>query len=73
MPPASGLAPVVAQEGGQMSDARKLRAAAQQAAAKVMREELEMAERRGEERIRQRILAIPDSKRYVHRVDDATV
>lgn len=55
-----------------MSEAMKRRAAAQQAAAKVLREELERAERRGEERIRQRVLAIPDSKRYMHSAGHAT-
>jgi hypothetical protein len=40
--------------------------------AKVLREELERAEQRGEDRIRQRVLAIPDSKRYMHSVSHAT-
>jgi hypothetical protein len=49
------------------------RVASQRAAAKMMREEQERAERRGEDRIRQRILAIPASKRYIHTVGDATI
>jgi hypothetical protein len=55
-----------------VSEAVNRRAAAQQAAAKVLREELERAERRGEDRIRQRVLAIPDSKRFMHSVGDVT-
>lgn len=50
----------------------KRRTAAQQAAAKVLREELETAKRRGEERIRQRVPAIPDSRRDRHSVDHRT-
>jgi hypothetical protein len=49
-----------------VGDARKLRARAPLAAAKVMREDLEIAER-PESRIQQ--VDPPDSKRYVHRFD----
>jgi len=48
-------------------------AASRAAAAKVWRAELERAERNGAERIRQRVLAIPDSLRYQHKVGDSTV
>jgi hypothetical protein len=44
------------------------------AAAEIMfRQELERAERQAEERIRQRILAIPSSRRYTHRVGDVEI
>lgn len=54
-------------------EAMNRRAAAARAAAKVLHEELERAERRGEDRIRERILAIPASRRYLHSVGDTTV
>jgi hypothetical protein len=56
-----------------VNEAMKWRAAAKEAAAKVLGEELGRAEREGEERIRQRVLGIPDSKRYMHSVGQATV
>lgn len=56
-----------------MIGAMKWRAAAKEAAARVLGEELGRAERRREERIRQRVLSSPDSKRYMHSVGQATV
>jgi hypothetical protein len=47
--------------------------ASQQAAEIVFRQERERAERQAEERIRQRILAIPGSRRYMHRVGDVEI
>jgi hypothetical protein len=39
----------------------------------VFRQELERAERQAEEPIRRRILAIPSSRRYMHRVGDVEI
>jgi hypothetical protein len=47
--------------------------ASKQAADIVIRQELERAERQAEERIRQRILAIPSSRRYMQRVGDVEI
>jgi len=49
------------------------RAAARHAADMVWRAEMDRAERIGAERIRQRVLAIPDSKRYLHGVGGTTI
>ena len=49
------------------------RAAARQAADLVWRAEMDRAERIGAERVRQRVLAIPDSKRYLHGVSGTTI
>jgi hypothetical protein len=50
-----------------------LRAAAARAAAKVMNDEITRAQRWAEERLRERVLAIPPSKRYHLEVEGRTV
>jgi hypothetical protein len=47
--------------------------ASKQAAEIVFRHELERAERQAEERSRRRIVAIPSSRRYRHRVGDVEI
>lgn len=56
-----------------MPEQKRFGRASKQAAEIVFRQELERAERQAEERIRQRILAIPSSRRYMHRVGDVEI